>query len=59
MVVEEHDLWEVASGEIKLEHCASALNQAVCKRKSRKALEIICLEMEDSQLPYPIGKWRA
>ncbi|KAK1936589.1 Retrovirus-related Pol polyprotein from transposon TNT 1-94 [Phytophthora citrophthora] len=51
MVLEERDLWEVTCGEIKLEHCATTLDQTTFKRKSRKALAIICLAMEDSQLP--------
>ncbi|KAG6615840.1 Copia proteinlike [Phytophthora cinnamomi] len=51
MVLEERDLWEVTSGEIKLEHCATTLDQTSFKRKSRKALAIICLAMEDLQLP--------
>ncbi|KAG6590589.1 Gag-Pol polyprotein [Phytophthora cinnamomi] len=51
MVLEERDLWEVTSGEIKLEHCATTLDQTTFKRKSRKALAIICLAMEDLQLP--------
>ncbi|KAG3045812.1 hypothetical protein PI124_g23574 [Phytophthora idaei] len=51
MVLEERDLWEVVSGEAKLEYCTTALDQAAFKRKSRKALAIICLAMEDSQLP--------
>ena len=51
MVLEERDLWEVTSGEVKIEHCLTSLDQATFKRKSRKALAIICLAMEDSQLP--------
>uniref|UniRef100_A0AAV1U271 Uncharacterized protein n=1 Tax=Peronospora matthiolae TaxID=2874970 RepID=A0AAV1U271_9STRA len=51
MVLEERDLWDVVSGEVKLEHCVSTLDQATFKMKSRKALAIICLAMEDSQLP--------
>jgi len=51
MVLEERDLWEVASGAVKLEHCTNAMDQATFKRKSRKALAVICLAMEDSQLP--------
>ena len=51
MVLEERDLWEVASGEVKLEHCTNAMDQSTYKRKSRKALAMICLAMEDSQLP--------
>ena len=51
MVLEERDLWEVVSGEIKFEHCMTSLDQTTFKRKSRKALAIICLAMEDSQLP--------
>uniref|UniRef100_A0AAV1TQA7 CCHC-type domain-containing protein n=1 Tax=Peronospora matthiolae TaxID=2874970 RepID=A0AAV1TQA7_9STRA len=51
MVVEERDLWEVTSGDIKLEHPATTLDQSTFKRNSRKALAIICLGMEDSQLP--------
>ncbi|KAK1929065.1 hypothetical protein P3T76_015505 [Phytophthora citrophthora] len=43
MVLEERDLWEVTCGEIKLEHCATTLDQTTFKRKSRKALAIICL----------------
>ena len=51
MVLEERDLWDVVSGKVKLEHCTSNLDQATFKRKSRKALAIICLAMEDLQLP--------
>ena len=51
MVLEERDLWEVTSGEIKMEQLTSALDQATFKRKSRKALAMICLAMEVSQLP--------
>ena len=51
MVLEEWDLWEVVSGEVKAEQCTNALDQATYKRKSRKAMAIICLAMEDSQLP--------
>ena len=50
MVLEERDLWDVAGGEVNLEHCANVLDQATFKRKSRKALAIICLAMEYSQL---------
>ena len=50
MVLEERDLWDVVSGEVKLEYCKSTLDQATFERKSRKALAIICLAMEDSQL---------
>lgn len=42
------DKWEVASGEIKMEEMTTALDQASFKRKSRKALAIICLALEDS-----------
>ena len=51
MVLEERDLWDVVGGEVKLEFCKSNLDQATFKRKSRKALAIICLAMEDLQLP--------
>uniref|UniRef100_A0AAV1VJ96 DUF4219 domain-containing protein n=1 Tax=Peronospora matthiolae TaxID=2874970 RepID=A0AAV1VJ96_9STRA len=51
MVLEERDLWEVVSGEIKAEQCETQLDQATYKRKSRKAMAVICLAMEDSQLP--------
>ena len=51
MVLEERDLWEVASDEIKAEQCVTSLDQAAYKRKSRKAMAVICLAMEDSQLP--------
>ncbi|KAF1318440.1 Gag-pol polyprotein, partial [Globisporangium splendens] len=51
MVLEERELWEVVSGEIKLEHCQTESDQAVYRKKSRKALAIICLALEDSQLP--------
>ena len=51
MVLEERDLWEVVSGEVKVEQCVSQLDQATYRRKSRKALAIICFAMEDSQLP--------
>ncbi|KAG2758788.1 hypothetical protein Pcac1_g29115 [Phytophthora cactorum] len=40
------DKWEV-----KLEHCQTAADQALFRKKSRKALAIVCLAMEDSQLP--------
>ncbi|OWZ08979.1 Copia protein [Phytophthora megakarya] len=46
MVLEERDLCEVASGEIKMEHCVTTVGQTTFKRKSRKALAIICLAME-------------
>ena len=48
MVLEERDLWDVLSGEVKLEYCKSTLDQATFKRK---LLAIIFLAMEDSQLP--------
>ena len=51
MVLEERDLWEIVSGEIKAEQCKTQLDQATYKRKSRKAMAVICLAMEDSQLP--------
>ena len=51
MMLEERDLWEMVSGEIKMEQCVMQLDQATFKRKSRKALAIICLAMEDAQLP--------
>ena len=51
MVLEERDVWEVVSGEVKLEHCQTPEDQALFKKKSRKALAMICLAMEDSQLP--------
>ncbi|GMF61459.1 unnamed protein product [Phytophthora fragariaefolia] len=51
MVLEERELWEVTSGEVKLEHCTAAADQALIRKKSRKALAMICLAMEDSQLP--------
>ena len=51
MVLEERELWEVVSGETKLENCQIESDQAVYRKKSRKAMAIICLAMEDSQLP--------
>ena len=51
MVLEERDLWDVKSGEVKPEHLTSSLDPATYKRKSRKAMTIICLAMEGSQLP--------
>ena len=51
MVLEERELWEVTCGEIKLEHCVTENDQVVFRKKSRKALAMICLAMEDSQLP--------
>ena len=51
MVLEERDLWEVVCGDVKIEQCVTPLDQATFKRKSRKAMAIICLAMEDSQLP--------
>uniref|UniRef100_A0AAV1UA20 DUF4219 domain-containing protein n=1 Tax=Peronospora matthiolae TaxID=2874970 RepID=A0AAV1UA20_9STRA len=41
MVLEEHDLWEITCGEVKLEHCTNVMDQSTFKRKSRKALAII------------------
>ncbi|KAG2956235.1 hypothetical protein PC120_g28745 [Phytophthora cactorum] len=43
MVLEERELWEVTSGEVKLEHCQTAADQALFRKKSRKALAIVCL----------------
>jgi transposase InsO family protein len=51
MVLEDRELWEVVSGEVKLEQCVSESDQTVYRKKSRKALAIICLAMEDAQLP--------
>uniref|UniRef100_M4BDA5 RxLR effector candidate protein n=1 Tax=Hyaloperonospora arabidopsidis (strain Emoy2) TaxID=559515 RepID=M4BDA5_HYAAE len=51
MVLEERHLWDVVSGEVKLEYCNSTSNHAMFKQKSRKALAIICLAMEYSQSP--------
>uniref|UniRef100_A0AAV1ULK5 Uncharacterized protein n=1 Tax=Peronospora matthiolae TaxID=2874970 RepID=A0AAV1ULK5_9STRA len=51
MVLEGRDLGDAVSGEVKLEDCISVLAQATFKRKSRKTLAIICLAMEDLQLP--------
>ena len=51
MVLEERDLWEVVSGEVKIGDLANSMEQASFKRKSRKAMAAICLAMEDSQLP--------
>uniref|UniRef100_A0AAV1TIF2 Retrovirus-related Pol polyprotein from transposon TNT 1-94-like beta-barrel domain-containing protein n=1 Tax=Peronospora matthiolae TaxID=2874970 RepID=A0AAV1TIF2_9STRA len=51
MVLEERDLCEVTCGEVKLDHCTNVMAQSTFKRKLRKALAIICLAMEDSQLP--------
>ncbi|TMW61094.1 hypothetical protein Poli38472_014555 [Pythium oligandrum] len=51
MVLEERDVWEVVSGEVKLEQCQTPADQAIFHKKSRKALAMICLAMEDSQLP--------
>uniref|UniRef100_A0AAV1VA02 Copia protein n=1 Tax=Peronospora matthiolae TaxID=2874970 RepID=A0AAV1VA02_9STRA len=51
MVLEERDLCKVTCGEVKLEHCTNVMDQSTFKRKSRKALAIICLAMEDLQLP--------
>ena len=59
MVLEERDLWEVTSGEIKMEQVTSALDQTTFKRKSQKALAMICLAMEDSQLPLVRSASRA
>lgn len=42
---------EAVGGEIKVEQCVKQLDQAIYKRKSRKALSMIYLAMEDSQLP--------
>ena len=51
MVLEEQDLWDVVSRKVTPVHLTSSLDQATYKRKSRKAMAIICLAMEDSQLP--------
>ncbi|CAI5746578.1 unnamed protein product [Peronospora destructor] len=53
MVLGERDLWEVVvSGEVKVEEGVTTLDQTAYKRKSRKAKAVICLAMEDSQLPF-------
>ena len=36
---------------MKLERCATELDQGTLKRRNRKALASICLAMEDAQLP--------
>ena len=51
MVLEERDVWEVVSGKVKLEQSQVPTDQALFKNKSRKALAMICLAMEDSRLP--------
>lgn len=51
MLLKGCDLWEVTNKKIKLDHCSTALGQATFKVKSCKTLAIICLAMEDSQLP--------
>ena len=51
MVLEERDLRDVPSRKVKLEHYANALDQAVYKKSSCKARNILCLAMEDSKLP--------
>lgn len=51
MVLEERDLWEVVSGEVKIGDLANSMDQASFKRKSRKAMAAIYLAMEDFQLP--------
>ena len=51
MVLEERDVWKVVSGEVKLEQCQVPTDQALFKKKSQKAFAMICLAMEDSQLP--------
>ena len=56
MVLEKSDLWKIVSGEVKLEHCATLLEQTRFKRKLRKALTIICLAMKDLG---PVSWWRA
>ena len=50
-VLKERNLWEIVCGGVKLEHCATTLDQATFKRKSQKVLAMICLTMEDLQLP--------
>lgn len=51
MVLEERELWDVVSGEAKFEHCQTESNQVVYRKNSRKAMAIMCLLMEDAQLP--------
>ena len=51
MVLEDRDLWDLTSGDVIPEHCFTYKDQATYKRKARKAFAIICLAMEDSQLP--------
>ena len=46
MVLDERDLWEVVSGEIKMDQCVTQLDQAAFKHNFRKALAIIRLAME-------------
>ena len=59
MVLEERDLWEVTSGEVKMEHCTNAMDQATFKRKSRKALgDHLSRDGRFAVAPGLIGKWR-
>ena len=51
MVLEDRDLWDGTCGVVKPEHCLTADDQATYQRKARKAFAIICLAMEDTQLP--------
>lgn len=51
MVLEERELWEVTSDEIKIEHCVNDGDQVTYRRKSRKAFAMICLAMEAA----PVG----
>ena len=51
MVLEERDLREVVFNEVKVEKCVIQLDQATFIRKSRKEMAIICLAMEDPQVP--------
>ena len=37
---------------MKLERCATELDQGTLKRRNRKALASICLAIEDAQLPF-------
>ncbi|CEG49556.1 uncharacterized protein PHALS_07314 [Plasmopara halstedii] len=59
MELKERDLWDVTSGEIKWESLTTSLGQSMYKRNSRKALAIICLALEDLQLPLVRSASRA
>lgn len=50
MLLEERDMWEFVSREVKLEQCITQLDRATYESKFCKVLAMFCLAMKDSLL---------